>query len=72
MCVRDVDQGGCNVVARAIGSSVSPCTIDDNDDGTYTVVFTSAVEGKTSVVVRLEGAELPALSVTFVEAANGK
>ena len=39
----------------------------DNNDGTYTVQFTSTVEGESRVIVRLDNTEMSPVQVTFVE-----
>jgi hypothetical protein len=66
-----LNTGGASVVGRALGSSVSACTVEDNEDGTYTISFSSAVEGKASVIVRLDNAEIPAVQVFFQEDQSG-
>jgi hypothetical protein len=66
-----LDQGGVNVVARALGSSVSACVVDDHANGTYTVSFTCSVADKTSVVIRLDAAEMAPLELRFADPEAG-
>ena len=60
-----VDLGGANVAARALGTGVSPCEVGDNNDGTYTITFTSSVVGECRVTVRLEQKEMAPVAVQF-------
>jgi hypothetical protein len=62
-----LNRGGASVAPRALGTSVSACTSDDNGDGTYTIVFTSSVVGEVRVTVRLDNVEMPALTVQTEE-----
>lgn len=44
--------GGSQINARALGTSVSACTVEDNNNGSYTVAFTSYVVDTGRVIVR--------------------
>ena len=65
-------RGGSSIAARALGTSVSPCTTTDNNDGTYSISFTSSVVGDVRVVVRMENVEMNAVTVTCEERRGGK
>ncbi len=63
-----VDVGGANVAARALGTGVSPCEVNDNMDGTYLVTFTSTVVGECRVIVRLgDGAQQKEMAPVAVQ-----
>jgi len=66
-----LEQGGSRVDARANGPGVSACTVDDRQDGTYTVTFSAAVVGETRVIVRLDNVEMQPLKLVFVEGKGG-
>jgi len=63
-----LDVGGSTIGARAIGTSVSQPTFEDNNDGTYSLFFTSTVEGEGRVIVRLDNMEMAPVIVQFIEA----
>lgn len=62
-----LDTGGASVAARALGTSVVPPTVTDNNDGTYTIAFMSSVVGVAKVMVKLENVDMPPVDVTFEE-----
>ena len=66
-----LDKGGSRVDARANGPGVTPCTVDDRNDGTYTITFSSSVVGETRIIVRLDNVEMPPLKMLFVEGKGG-
>ena len=67
----NVDEGGASIAVRALGTGVSPCTVEDNNDGTYGIKFTSTVAGEGRVVVRLENTEMAPVVVQFINPPGG-
>ena len=61
-----LDVGGATIAARAMGTAVSQCTVEDNKDGTYSIRFTSSVEGEGRVIVRLDNMEMAPITVQFI------
>ena len=62
-----VEVGGASIAARALGTGVSPCVVEDNQNGTYSLSFTSNVVGDARVIVRLDNVEMPPFLVNFVK-----
>lgn len=60
-----IDRGGANVSARAAGNAASACTVDDNQDGTYTIHFSQNAVGDCKVIARIDNMELAHLLVTI-------
>jgi len=67
-----LDVGGATIAARAMGTAVSQCTVEDNKDGTYSIRFTSSVEGEGRVIVRLDNMEMAPITVQFIAPGKGK
>ena len=63
-----VDEGGSSINARALGTGVGGCTVDDQEDGSYYITFTSSVVGEARVIIRLDNMEMAPLTVHFQEA----
>ena len=61
-----IDRGGANVGARAAGNAASACTVDDNQDGTYTIRFTQNAAGDCKVIARIDNMELAPMLVTII------
>ena len=60
-----LDHGGVRVDARARGVGASACLVNDNRDGTYTVVFIKSAPGDVRLDTRVDGYELRPLVVGF-------
>jgi len=65
-----LEVGGSQINARALGTSVSACTVEDNNNGSYTVAFTSYVVDTGRVIVRMDNLELSPLTVQFTASAT--
>jgi hypothetical protein len=67
-----LESGGASVNARSLGTGVSPCTVEDTNDGKYKIVFSSSVVGEARVIVRLDNVEMAPVTISFVEDPSGK
>ena len=62
-----ITNGGHRVECKASGAATTPCTIEDNHNGTYTVSFSAGVPGEVKVVARVESMEIgPPLVLNFI------
>ena len=62
-----ITNGGHRVECKASGAATTPCTIEDNNNGTYTVSFSAGVPGEVKVVARVESMEIgPPLVLNFI------
>ena len=59
--------GGANVAARALGTGVSAPQVEDREDGTYIITFSSSVVQECKVNVRLDNMDMSQVSVYFEE-----
>ena len=67
-----LEEGGASVTARGVGTGVQACAVEDKNNGTYHIVFTSNVVGEARVIVRLDNMEMAPLLVVFSNADGAK